>query len=176
MKSRKQKPAQTAFRVDITPRDLFANVTLNQHDDLAGRLFAIEDALNKGDAKAIKKIAGESRAKAFRALTAAAAAAATNEEARADARYFVREALGEAFRWSRHGIYAYERWERHVRAARAEDGQPADEQIAQESDEAEEVQSLDTGDRVTDKRVELLKIACSGSEDVLDRLLRAAEQ
>ncbi|MFP5262379.1 MAG: hypothetical protein ACLGJB_10790 [Blastocatellia bacterium] len=121
-KTRNNQAGQVELR-PLIPQDVRDNLIgkcgLNELDTLAGRLDALSTAAHAGDIEAVRKIAKESKRRAYRQLTEAIISAIERGETYIAYRE-VDDLLYAAFRFSRAGCYAVVSYREMVRAQRSQ--------------------------------------------------------
>jgi hypothetical protein len=120
------KPKNQAGQAELRPLipkdlrdDLIGKCRLNDLDTLAGRLDALSTAAHTGDVEAIRKIAKESKRKAYKQLTEVIISAIERGETYI-ARSEVDDLLYSAFRFSRTGCFAVIAYRNMVRTERSQ--------------------------------------------------------
>lgn len=121
-----KKPKNQAEQAEIRPLipqdvrdDLIGKCRLDELDTLAGRLDALSTAAHAGDVEAVRKIAKESKQKAYRQLTEVIISAIERGETYI-AYSEVNDLLFAAFRFSRVGCFAVIAYRNMVRAQRSQ--------------------------------------------------------
>jgi hypothetical protein len=121
-KTRKNQAGQAELRPLIPQHvrdDLIGKCRLSDMDALAGRLDALSTAARTGDVEAVRKIAKESKRKAYKQLTEVIISAIERGETYI-ARSEVDDLLYTAFRFSRSGCFAVIAYRNMVRAERSQ--------------------------------------------------------
>jgi hypothetical protein len=120
-----KKPKNQADKAELRPLipqdvrdDLIGKCRLNDLDTLAGRLDALSTAAHTGDVEAVRKIAKESKRKAYRQLTEVIISAIERGDSRI-AHSEVDDLLYSAFRFSRTGCFAVIAYRNMVRVERS---------------------------------------------------------